>query len=48
MAFCQEERVRPEGEVVEIIERSRTTFVGTMEIMPNFAFLIPDNKNMPF
>lgn len=39
---------RPEGEVVEIIERSRTTFVGTVEIMPNFAFLIPDNKNMPF
>jgi ribonuclease R len=22
--------------------------VGTVEIMPNFAFLIPDNKNMPF
>ena len=39
---------RPEGEVVEIIERSRTTFVGTVEIMPIFAFLIPDNKNMPF
>ncbi|MCU0462546.1 MAG: ribonuclease R, partial [Bacteroidales bacterium] len=26
----------------------RTTFVGTVEIMPNFAFLMPDNKNMPF
>ncbi len=39
---------RPEGEVVEILERSRTTFVGTVEVMPNFAFLIPDNKNMPF
>ncbi len=39
---------RPEGEVVEIIERWRNTFVGTVEVMPNFAFLIPDNKNMPF
>ncbi|HOU01696.1 MAG: ribonuclease R [Bacteroidales bacterium] len=39
---------RPEGEVVEIIERWRNTFVGTVEIMPNFAFLIPDNRNMPF
>ena len=39
---------KPEGEVVEIIERWRNTFVGTVEIMPNFAFLIPDNRNMPF
>ena len=46
--YAQRKGARPEGEVVEIIERSRTSFVGTMEIMPNFAFLIPDNKNMPF
>jgi ribonuclease R len=46
--FARRKGARPEGEVVEIIERSRTSFVGTMEIMPNFAFLIPDNKNMPF
>jgi ribonuclease R len=46
--FAKRKGSRPEGEVVEIIERWRTTFVGTVEIMPNFAFLIPDNKNMPF
>jgi len=46
--FAKRKGARPEGEVVEIIERSRTSFVGTMEIMPNFAFLIPDNRNMPF
>lgn len=46
--FAKKKGTRPEGEVVEIIERSRTTFVGTVEVMPNFAFLIPDNKNMPF
>ncbi|MEZ5011809.1 MAG: RNB domain-containing ribonuclease, partial [Bacteroidales bacterium] len=39
---------RPEGEVVEIIERARETFVGTIELMPHFAFLIPDTKGMPF
>jgi ribonuclease R len=39
---------RPQGEVVEIIERARDSFVGTIEVMPSFAFLIPDNKNMPF
>jgi ribonuclease R len=46
--YAKRKGSRPEGEVVEIVERSRTTFVGTVEVMPNFAFLIPDNKNMPF
>ncbi len=46
--FAKRKGARPEGEVVEIIERWRTTFVGTVEVMPNFAFLMPDNKNMPF
>ena len=46
--YARRKGSRPEGEVVEIIERWKTTFVGTVEIMPNFAFLIPDNKNMPF
>ncbi len=46
--FAKKKGTRPEGEVVEIIERWKTSFVGTVEIMPNFAFLIPDNKNMPF
>jgi ribonuclease R len=46
--YARRKGARPEGEVVEIIERWRTTFVGTIEIMPNFAFLMPDNKNMPF
>ena len=39
---------RPEGEVLEISERARETFVGTVEVMPQFAFLIPDTKGMPF
>lgn len=46
--YAKRKGARPEGEVVEIIERWKTSFVGTVEIMPNFAFLIPDNKNMPF
>ena len=46
--YAKRKGARPEGEVVEIIERWRISFVGTVEIMPNFAFLIPDNKNMPF
>jgi ribonuclease R len=46
--YAKRKGARPEGEVIEILERWRTSFVGTVEIMPNFAFLIPDNKNMPF
>ncbi len=48
LLYARRKGARPEGEVVEIIERWRTSFVGTVEVMPNFAFLIPDNKNMPF
>jgi ribonuclease R len=48
LLFAKRKGARPEGEVVDIIERWRTSFVGTIELMPNFAFLIPDNKNMPF
>jgi len=48
LLYATRKGARPEGEVVEILERWRTSFVGTVEIMPNFAFLIPDNKNMPF
>lgn len=39
---------RIEGEVVEILERARETFVGTVEISRNYAFLIPDSRKMPF
>jgi len=46
--YAKRKGARPEGEVIEILERWRTSFVGTVEIMPNFAFLMPDNKNMPF
>ncbi len=37
---------KPEGQVVEIIERAQKNFVGTVQVSRNFAFLIPDNNNM--
>ncbi len=36
-----------EGEVLEIIERARDTFVGTVEMSDKFAFLAPDSRQMP-
>ncbi|MFC7522814.1 ribonuclease R [Parapedobacter sp. GCM10030251] len=37
---------RKEGEVVEILERARTEFTGTINISPRFAFLIADDRKM--
>lgn len=37
---------RLEGEVVEIIQRAKTKFVGIIQISPRFAFLIPDSNKM--
>jgi ribonuclease R len=34
----------PEGEVVEIVERAKSTFVGTISKSPNFAFFLPSGK----
>lgn len=48
LLYASHKGKRPEGEVVEIITRARTAFVGTIELNPQFAFLMPDNKNMPF
>ena len=37
---------RKEGEVVEVIKRARTEFVGTIKITPKFAFVIPDSHKI--
>lgn len=37
---------RPEGEVVEIIERHKTEFVGVIDIQKNFAFVSTANPKM--
>ncbi len=38
---------KTEGQVVEIIERKKTQFVGILEISKNFAFLITDDPSVP-
>lgn len=34
----------PEGEVVEVIQRTQDTFVGTLDVSDNYAFLVSDNR----
>ncbi|MDY7394673.1 ribonuclease R [Aureibaculum sp. 2210JD6-5] len=35
-----------EGEVIEIIERAKTEFVGVLQLSKNFGFVLPDNNKM--
>ncbi len=35
-----------EGQVIEVIEREKTQFVGTIQMHDKFAFLLPDNVKM--
>ncbi len=37
---------RPEGEVVEILERAKTDFVGVIDVQKNFAFVSTANPKM--
>jgi len=39
---------RFEGEVVEVIERARMSFVGIIEVSNNIAFLVTDSRKMPY
>ncbi|MCX6230571.1 MAG: ribonuclease R [Bacteroidetes bacterium] len=36
-----------EGQVIEIIERAHKQFVGIVQLSKKFAFLVPDNNNVP-
>jgi len=37
---------RAEGEVIEVVERNKTEFVGVIDIQPNFAFVSTANPKM--
>jgi ribonuclease R len=39
---------KPEGQVVEVLERRKDTYVGVLTMSKNFGFVVPDSKNMPY
>ena len=39
---------RKKGEVLKVLERKKSSFVGVLQKDSKFAFLIPDNKKIPF
>jgi len=46
--YARRKGKRVEGEIVEVIERARKTFVGIVEVSKNWAFLNSDSKEMPY
>ena len=47
LMFPQRKMHKPEGQVVEIIQRARTRFVGCIQRQDRFAFMVSDNRTMP-
>ena len=39
-------REKLEGEITQVIERKRTTFVGVVQMQKNFAFVVPTDRSM--
>jgi len=39
---------KPEGQIVEVLERKKDTYVGVLELAKNFGFVVTDSKVMPY
>lgn len=48
LVYARSSGRRPEGEVVEILERKKGTFVGIIQRYDGYAFLIPTGKQLPY
>ena len=46
--YARKKKLNPEGEVVQILEHARDTFVGTIEILDRYAFCLADSRQMPY
>ena len=48
LVYAKRKGGRYQGKVVEILEKGRKQYVGTLSVSDKFGFVIPDNKRMPF
>ncbi len=44
--FARRRNRAPEGEVIEILKRSNSTFVGTLKVYKHYAFLLTENRTL--
>ncbi len=45
--FPRRKNQKVEGEIIEVLKRTKTRFVGIVQLTGRYAFLLPDNKSMP-
>ncbi len=48
LLFPKRKGHKTEGQVVEILERKKTHYVGILEVSKNFGFVIPDSPLLPY
>ena len=48
LLFPKRKGHKPEGQIVEILKRKKTAYVGILEIGKNFGFVVADNQAMPY
>ncbi len=47
LLFPKRKGRKTEGQIIEILKRSKEQYVGIIEISKHYAFVIPDNTNIP-
>ncbi len=48
LLYARKKQNKAEGEIIELLERSRDTFVGNIEVLNKFAFFDADSRKMPY
>ena len=46
--FPKRKSHKTEGQIVEVLERIKDTYVGVLEMSKNFGFVVTDNQTMPY
>lgn len=47
MLFPKRKNRKTEGQIVEVLSRTKTDYVGVLTLSREFGFVVPDSKNMP-
>ena len=48
LIFPKRKSHKTEGQIVEVLERTKDTYVGVLEMSKNFGFVVTDNQKMPY
>lgn len=46
--FPKRKNHKTEGQIIEVLERIKDTYVGILEMSKNFGFVVTDNQTMPY